>query len=59
MLSDACPSDGAAAREGLRHLLPCLQMVEFARKGYKDVEPLPFYVNPVSAFGRAAAALLL
>ncbi|CAK0786221.1 hypothetical protein CVIRNUC_009434 [Coccomyxa viridis] len=35
------------------------QMVEFARRGYKDVEPLPFYVNPVSTFGRAAAAMLL
>lgn len=36
-----------------------MQLVEFAREGYREAEPLPFYRSPTSNFGRVVAELLM
>ncbi|CAL5226883.1 g9756 [Coccomyxa viridis] len=35
------------------------QLVEFAKNGYREVEPVPFYKSPTSVFGRFIAALVI
>ena len=36
-----------------------VQLVEFAKHGYREVEPVPFYKSPTSVFGRVIAALVM
>ena len=39
------------------HACMRLQLEEFARGGYRAVEPLPFYRSPTSSFGRLLSTL--